>query len=376
MSRRWMRVVAAAVLAGSLIGAGCWWALLRSQPHQAGLLVAVAAAAGEPVVVVTPPRGPTIPSTSATTVQPASPVWDLCGIGRLPIPMPHSAAASAAELTELPAHLGSMAAARLAEQVLAELSQGTLRQRAAALILNADAERAPAAAAQVAQLALTSNDPVVLSWAWSRCHGNPACARPLARAWAQAEPDNAVPWLAWWNSDPAVATEARARIAVAKRFALNWGSLLQTTQPVLAASDAAPYLRMMLQTYVIGFDAALSWPSFVPLTTMCNPAPKPGSEAQAACSAVAELLVDRSDTLLAYIIGSRMAESAGWPPERLTRLRAERKRIDAVRGELPLDEKQPLSCESVALSDRYWSQIFDLGELGLYKRKAALQERR
>ncbi|HZF78146.1 MAG TPA: hypothetical protein VEZ89_00005, partial [Rubrivivax sp.] len=116
----------------------------------------------------------------------ATTVWDLCGIGKLPVP--RGTSASAAANFNLPPHLGAIPSAELYERTLAILQKGTPRQRAAALVLNLDPALAEGAAAQLAELALSSRDPVVLHWAWARCHWKRPCGSGLARAWTRIEP--------------------------------------------------------------------------------------------------------------------------------------------------------------------------------------------
>ena len=303
----------------------------------------------------------------------ATPVWDLCGLGRVPVP-PGSSASAAAHF-DLPTHLGAIPAAELGERTLAALKQGTPRQRAAALMLNMDPERVESAAAELAQLALSSKDPLVMSWAWSRCSGNRACGTGLARAWTDIEPTNAASWLALGQAEPAAAAEVRAGLVGAKHFSLRSGALAHEAMRAVPP-DGAPYLRLYVAVVVVGFEAALGIPVLKPLTALCTPAPLPGSERQATCSAVAKMVIEHSDTLIGYAIGSRMAERAGWPAPRLAELRAERKRLDAASFESPMDMRQPMSCASVDGFSRYLKERGELGELAYLKRKAALHERR
>lgn len=368
----WLLAAGAAAVLGVL---AVWSPVAPTRPSNPPALPAPVAAA---MPVPTRATGPARAASAAVAPpvaadQPTTAVWDLCGIGRVPLP-PGTAASAAADV-ELPAHLGALPAAELGERMLATLSNGTPRQRAAALMLNLDPERSAASAAQLAELALSAKDPVMYFWAWSRCQDRRPCGSTLALAWAAAEPANAAAWLALHQTDPARQAQARAGLAAARHFSLRSGSLAQEAMQAVPA-DAAPYLRLKLAEFAFGFDAAVSMPSVQPLTRSCKPAAPAGSERQAACSALTEMVVEHSDTLIGYYIGMRMAEGAGWPASRLAELRAERKRIEAVAGEPAYVAEQPLSCESAERFARFMAEHAELGELGYFKRKAALQQRR
>ena len=302
-----------------------------------------------------------------------APVWDLCGFGKLPVP-PGSSASAAANF-DLPLHLGAIPTGQLYERTLAALKQGTPRQRAAASVLNMDPEQVDSAAAQLAQLALSSRDPVALSWAWTRCRSKQPCAEGLARAWTQIEPSNVTAWLALAQDEPKAAAEARAGLVAAKHYSLRGGLLVHEAMKAVPP-DAEPYLRQQLAVVVTGIEAALSMPTLQPLSALCMPPPPPGSERQATCGAMATMVIEHSDSLLGHATGIRMGERAGWPAPRLAELRAEQMRLEAALLNFPMDKQQPMSCESVDRVARSVHERGELGELAYLKRQAALRERR
>ena len=184
-----------------------------------------------------------------------------------------------------------------------------------------------------------------------------------------------VAWLAFEESEPARAAEARAGLAAAGHFSLRWGAAVREALPA-APADIAPYLRLQLLVWAIGIEAAVPMPSAQPLLRLCAPPLQAGSEELARCSALATVLVEHSDALLGHGLGTRIAERAGWPAARLAALRAERERMEQASMQLPFDEKQPLSCDSVERMTRLVDERAQYGELGHLKRKAALHERR
>ncbi|HZF81285.1 MAG TPA: hypothetical protein VEZ89_16020, partial [Rubrivivax sp.] len=189
------------------------------------------------------------------------------------------------------------------------------------------------------------------------------------------EPSNAAAWLALQGSEPAATTEARAGLVAAQHFSLHSGVLVQEALQAVPP-DAMPYLRLQVAVLAIGTDLGLGFPGLQPLVALCTPPPPPGSEQQATCSAVARMVVERSDSVLGHAIGTRMGERAGWPASRLAELHAERKRLDAAMLESPMDMQQPFSCPSVDRVTQSFRERGELGELAYVRRKAALTERR
>jgi hypothetical protein len=291
--------------------------------------------------------------------------------------MPPGTGASAPTI-ELPAHLGAIPTAELIERTKALLNRGNPRQRATAFMLNLRSEQTEATTEQLARLAASSKDPLVISWALNLCDSKPACGVGLARAWTQIEPDNAAAWLALAASEPAAATEVRSGLVAAKHFSTRQGALVHEAMQGVP-TDAPPYLRFELAILFVGYDIAVSMPNFKPLIALCMPTPALGTERQATCSAVAGMVTEHSDTLLGYAIGTRMGEQAGWPASRMAELRAQRKRLDAAMRESErelVDMQQPMSCKSIDRGMRHLQERGELGELGYLKRKAALLERR
>ncbi len=337
-------------------------------------------------------RAPASASASA-----AGRVWDLCGVGRVPIPPGLPASGNElGDLPDLPEPLGRQALALARQRTLAVLQAGTPRQRAAALVLgpalpalsqqealdqfSAAASAAAAAAAglprpprgddpalrELTALARDSSDPVVQALAHRGCSlaaDAGACRRNAARTWAQAQPDNAMPWalLADEDADPAVQTEAWRGIQQASLWDAQWGAVSAVVQGAVPA-DVPVYLRTLLGVETIGIDASMSLPGSV--FKWCRPAPEPGSQRQKECSRVATLMVEQSDTLLIHALGVRMGELAGWPAERIAVHRAEVKALLARDQQLPFDRAQPLNCVSAAQMLGQITAVGRLGELG------------
>lgn len=262
------------------------------------------------------------PPAGAESGARAAAVWELCGIGRMPVP--RAAATSALDpMTNLPEHLGRDALDAARGPLLAALDGGGVRERAAAVMLR----DSPAARYRPQQSLTTlqhaSTDPVVAAWAAARCSASDRCSAADLERWSELEPDNMAAWLALLAGKPPLQRESGSvRLLSATRLHMHFGKLLQTVLQAMPA-DVLPYLQMGLWIEVIGVEAALALPPMAPLFALCKPAPEPGSARQAECTALAATLMQRSDSLVGASIGIRIAELGGLPKARAQALRAE-----------------------------------------------------
>ena len=81
------------------------------------------------------------------------------------------------------------------------------------------------------------------------------------------------------------------------------------------------------------------------------------------CDRLAQLLTQRSDTLLLAGVGRRVAEAAGWPPERLAAVDQELQTLRERTSKLEPDPRQPLGCASTQAFLGYLRQLPQGGEM-------------
>jgi hypothetical protein len=184
----------------------------------------------------------------------------------------------------------------------------------------------------LARMAAATNDPQVYALAFNTCgRAQPnagACQLLSAEQWARLDPDNATPWLfvleqAGQRRDVAAQNEALFRLSASRRSDQHFFALPGLMLMHLSGDEAALPAALVLATEAIGVEAAWSLPGYQNLVAMCRPPALRDSNRRQTCSAVAELLVERADTLLERGIGTALGRHLGWPAERLERLRGE-----------------------------------------------------
>ena len=183
---------------------------------------------------------------------------------------------------------------------------------------------------RLVELARSSGDPLVLQWAVAECQrepGHAACAGFGVRHWLQREPRNAMAWLWLLASEPGAADEALHGLVGSGGANAHWGALSALVEQALPA-DVPGAVGQQLVTEAIGIDAATLMPPFNVLIDQCTP-PRAAADAnrRQQCEAIAQMLVEHSDTQLVHVIGIRIGQNAGWPAERVAALRAEHKAL-------------------------------------------------
>ncbi len=341
----WRRVAAVAFIAAAVAWLVFW------QPAPGPLPTpAVAGEAAQPpgtMASAAPARAPSAsawPAIATPQLPASAPVWDLCGVGRLPVPAGTRLSAGSGDLVDLPAHLGAEPAVMAMLRTLAVLDTGEARARAAAVLLRgtdaSGAERAPALAA----LSAASIDPLVAMWAAERCQRAQGCDDAALAVWRSREPDNAAAWLLWLQRHPQRRAEALQGLAGATRFSVHADALLAAFMAAQPA-DTPAYLEPALWSYAIGVEAARTVPQYQLASALCKPPLAPGSEVHAVCQRLAEVMTEQADTDLARHIGARIGERVGWPADRVAQA-LERARAGQTQPAW-LDAAQPLSCASV-----------------------------
>ena len=184
----------------------------------------------------------------------------------------------------------------------------------------------------LARMAATTNDPQVYALAFNTCgRAQPtagACQLLSAEQWARLDPDNATPWLvvltqAAQRRDVAAQNEALFRLSASRRSDQYFFALPGLLLAHLPGDEASLPAALILATEAIGVEAARSLPGYQDLVALCRPPALRDSNRRQLCSAAADLLVERSDTLLDRGVGIGLGRNLGWSAERLDRLRGE-----------------------------------------------------
>jgi hypothetical protein len=162
-----------------------------------------------------------------------------------------------------------------------------------------------------------------------------------------------VAWLTW-ASDPAVNALANEEaISAGLRQSTAYADHLHALAGALlnaVPADVPPYLQLNLAVEAIGMQAAVGMNYMQFMFKRCKPPWPTGTDRQAECAQLAELMVKHGDSLMSHMMGTRLGELAGWPAPRVAALLAEQ-------ATLP----QPLSC---AVVQPLLKQIVDAARVG------------
>jgi hypothetical protein len=293
---------------------------------------------------------------------------DVCGLGRVAFD-PH----------EDPD--GMQAVARSAQPLQSRFvgrlkASADPRARAIGLVLD-DHEATAAAMAEVkngvAKLALQSSDPMLYSFALSRCMGisDGACGELSYETWAQLEPDNAAPWIMVANR-ARMRRDAVAEAAAFKRAAAaqNYDSYVMA--PMVMAEPAIPQDATSWQReylYIQEMGVVATWA--IPInqsTKYCEQFAAADADVQRQCSAVARLVLSKGTSLVDLALGSAIGKRAGWPEKQLASLRYEREALLAVAVNLD-PTLQHWSCEAVEKFAAFPKDVTQLGEVGAARQR-------
>jgi hypothetical protein len=386
--KKWLPLLLLFVL--SLAGLALWRALsppastekfaLRS--GQDGGLVVASASSAAAIGAILDGAQAAQPKAAAEASAGAA-VWDLCGIGRVPVPA--SAKGTDGGLTDLPNHLGEAAHQQARQALLAAMSQGDARSRAAALVWQRHQSYAAAYAASappstyepstalrsaILSLAEENADATIAAWALSTCQGDRACRQRASDTWLRLEPGNAVARLTALGQHPAQAQDALQAVIDAPQFNSHLGAL--AAQALAAMPSGIPaYVQSGLLVEALGLDLAI-WDtdSWRDLNGLCK-SPIPTNSAQETrCKAVASLLVARSDTLIGYQMGSRIGERAGWPKAQEEARREQANALVSSSQDFHVME-QPRSCEALQFMRQWVKDLVSKGEMVTMRERVA-----
>ncbi|MBL8287021.1 MAG: hypothetical protein JNL85_03470 [Rubrivivax sp.] len=385
--RRRAAIAAGGVAVVALLVAAAWWGLA---PRDAGPARAEtpfpwgrAPAGNEPLAqaaAAAPLPGASDAAAAAafaaSAAAPSGPVaFDLCGLGRIVVPGRDTDRESGS-LAGLPPPVGRLPLQEALARLAGTLAAGDPKQRVAARMLRQPGDDDPAAQAAWARGlvadALASRDAQALRWAGAACpfvEDEAQCRTRLARARVQAEPANALHWLEWAHEEPAAADAAWAGLQRAQYWReqpLGLAGVLLRAVP----TDIAPYLQSALAVEAMAHDVAFPAPPLSPLLERCPARGAAGAPA-AACERLARLLLERSDSVQALMLGRELGEHIGWPAEPLTRLEREIDALQRQEAHWTVDEQRPLGCATVESQRSHIAAVEREGELAVLRRNLA-----
>ena len=180
------------------------------------------------------------------------------------------------------------------------------------------------------RLAASSTDPQVYALAFHACGsgGTGACQLLSAGQWARLDPDNAAPWLAVLSAakagnDRAAQAEALHRIATARRSEQGFFTVPGLIAAAVPLDESSLLAASTMVFGVIGMQAVQNLPAYQEITSACKGAALRDANQRQTCAAIADVLADRSDTLIERAIGAGIGRQVGWPAERGERMRGE-----------------------------------------------------
>jgi len=181
---------------------------------------------------------------------------------------------------------------------------------------------------QLAKQATATLDARVYAMALKECESAPAqgsCALLNLEQWARLDDGNAMPWLhllqrARQRNEAAQIHEALYRIGAAARF---------DARPFAAAGSVADHAGPsdldVMAAQLLAVDAFMQasarQPAFQALTLVCTGAALADANRRQACDSAAATLAERSDSLLAVVVGATLGRRLGWPDDRIDALR-------------------------------------------------------
>lgn len=369
-ARRSWAPVGAVVLAAALLP---WWpqplrdvpvAPVRVQPA----VLAQAASGGAPAQVV-PLRAAAVPVPRPAPVRrriaAEAPDTEVCGFGAVAL-----ADDDPFGVQRIPRTVRGEALDTANALMLGSADE---QVRAAALLIGARSGdgAAPRRLDRLARMAAGSADPIVYAMAVEGCRSMGAddagACRLLSRAqWARLDPDNAVPWLelageAREHDEPAAEAEAMYRAAQARRSDVHAGLLPRLVERAFGQGGHS-LARTLALAASWSVQAAWSAPPSNQAFRYCSIEAVQDSNRHRVCSALADTLAYRGDSLLDLSVAAAMASLLHWPDEQLQALQNERDALgDAGRFQgPPLD----LSCGSVEQLQAWMQRVGERGETG------------
>jgi len=321
-----------------------------------------------------PPDAAQAPASAAPAAPPAvavagrvpgREVWDLCGVGRMPVPP------GTLDPEQPPAPLVAQPLEGWRERWLAQLANGTPRQRALGELLQARETLGAEAQAhwqRVVDLARANAgaDPVLLQWALGGCDevGAAACQGLPARRLTEAAPDSAAAWLLRLQRDPGLAAEATERLRAASAVSPQQGQAAATALQALPAGLPS-YLRPELLSWAVGVDSGMEADEAYRLQRWCLAPGLPAAEVaerETVCDHLARATVVAGPSETQVRAALRVGRRLGWPDSALQEA-AQRLEALTAWAQTMSQDPQPYACATVERFDRWVADVPTLGRL-------------
>ena len=364
--RRWAWAIGVGV---ALLAALLVWLLLvgRSAARPIDEAPSVFSAAQERRVMgPVPLRTMAAPAPRAASVDPARGVdeYEVCGGGWV-----KANVEGEPDEADVKRAIRRDEAARAVDQALAA-DPRPVAQAARLILQGVDA---PAASREsLARFAATTADPAVYALAYRMCGSgrlrDGACGLLSAEQWARIDPGNAAPWqevfaAAQARQDSSAANEALHRIATSQRSSQRYFQLPGLVVEAAPPDDGLRNGVFVLTVEAIGIQAAWSMPGYQPLVSACRRDALRDSNRRQTCESIADLLAERSDTLIERMLGGAVGRQVGWPEERIERMRAELQAFtnSAYAGVQP---REAMGCEAIKRMNDDVRNKARLGEVG------------
>ena len=225
----------------------------------------------------------------------------------------------------------------------------------------------------MAQLALTTRDADAYAYAFHACRqGEPtkavaACGQLSAERWAQLDPHNAAPWLylaseAHERKDVPALEHAAYRISTARVSDIRWGSEHAVMQS-LAIREQPRYTQIAVLIDIMGISAAFPFPEYRPVMSLCGAERMNDVNRRQLCSDIGDALVQRDSSLIGLLVGIAIGERAGWPRDRVEKLREEKDALQIMDAASTVTDRW-LSCPWFDKFDAWAREVASHGEVG------------
>jgi hypothetical protein len=224
---------------------------------------------------------------------------------------------------------------------------------------------------ELVQLAVGTADPAVYAIALGACRAaaasppDAACHQLSPQGWARIDPKNAAPWLMMMSDaraahDTSEEDDSFRQAALAQTvtsYAEAMYGFAQKDRPADMAPLEQSYASMDL------ISELLSWPiiQMRPLLDHCSVEAMQNADMRSQCSAVADLLMDRGNTIIYLTTGLTLGQRSGEPAARLQAAEGLRRAFGA---ELTQQVSPTWNCESVQWLNDYADLFARGGELG------------
>lgn len=306
--------------AGALLLAAVLWVATQGGPEPRAVVASSDATANEPIEEAAPPEGLVAPSRLVTEPPHGEDEVQVCGLGWIKAQADGSADPNVLER----ASRLTGARARIVATLRADESE---LSRAAALwlsMIDAGADNTQVGHA-LATAVVSTTDPRAYALAFNVCRRNQgnegACQMLSASQWARLDPGNATPWLtllseAKARKDRAAEDEALHHIGTSQRSDPGFFSVPALAANTAADDDVSVLAAWSVAVEMVGYASAWSQPSYQQVVVACKGAALNDTNRRQTCSAIADVLTDRSNTFIERMMGVAIGKQLGRPPER------------------------------------------------------------